>query len=94
MNNDEMDYLLDRLSDVLISCVILSTLFLLLWFVYYLLAGDWTYKVHSRFFELSRRDFDLVNYWGMAITKVLSIVFFLFPYLSIKILMRKKRRIK
>jgi hypothetical protein len=92
MNKDEQDNLLDRAADVFLYCFLMSFALLLLWFVFYLLAGDWAYSIHTGWFELSRHDFDLVNYWGMAFTKFCAIIIFLFPYLSIKLLLRKKRK--
>jgi phosphatidylglycerophosphate synthase len=92
MNMDEQDNLLDRVADILLWCFLLSFALLLLWFVFYLLAGNWAYSIHAGWFELSRRDFALVNYWGMAFTKVFAIIIFLLPYLSIKLVLRKKRK--
>jgi hypothetical protein len=56
-----------------------------------LTAGDWAYGLHARWFELSRRDYALVNYWGIAFAKVGAILFFLIPYFSIKLVQRKKK---
>ena len=92
MNKDEQDNLLDRVAGIFLWCFLLSFALLLLWFVFYLLAGDWAYSIHAGWFELSRRDFALVNYWGMAFTKFCAIIIFLFPYLSIKLVMRKKSK--
>lgn len=90
MNKDEQDNLLNRLAGIFLRCFLLSYALLLIWFVFYLLAGEWAYSINSRWFELGRRDFNLVNYWGIAFTKVCAIIFFLFPYLSIKLVLRKK----
>ena len=92
MNMDEQDNLLDRVADILLWCFLLSFALLLLWFVFYLLAGNWAYSIHAGWFELNKRDFALVNYWGMAFTKVFAIMIFLLPYLSIKLVLRKKRK--
>jgi len=87
MNKDEQDNLLDRVADIFLWCFLLSFSLLLLWFVFYLLAGDWAYRIHAGWFELSRRDFTLLNYWGIAFTKICAIIFFLFPYISIKLVL-------
>ena len=92
MNTGEQDNLLDRAADIFLWCFLLSFALLLLWFVFYLVAGDWAYRIHVGWFELSKRDFALVNYWGMAFTKVCAIIIFLLPYLSIKLVLRKKRK--
>ena len=92
MNKDDQDILLNRLAGIFLRCFLLSYALLLLWFVFYLLAGNWAYSIHAGWFELSKRDFALVNYWGMAFTKVFAIIIFLLPYLSIKLVLRKKRK--
>ena len=92
MNIDEQDNLLDRVAEIFLWCFILSFALLLLWFVFYLLAGNWAYSIHAGWFELGKRDFALVNYWGMAFTKVFAVMIFLLPYLSIKLVLRKKRK--
>jgi hypothetical protein len=91
MNREEQDNLLDRVAGIFLCCFLLSFALLVLWFVFYLLAGDWAHGIHAGYFELSRRDFALVNYWGMAFAKFCAIIIFLFPYLSIKLVLRKKR---
>jgi hypothetical protein len=91
MNKDEQDNLLLRAADVFLWCFLLSYALLIFWLVIYLLAGDWIYGVNARWFEVSMHDFTLVNYWGMAFIKLCAIVFFLVPYLSIRIVLRKKR---
>ena len=92
MNKEELDNLLLRVADIFLCCFLLTYALLLLWFVLYSLAGDWAYTIQARWFEMNRRDFTLVNYWGIAFTKICAIIFFLFPYLSIKFVLRKKRR--
>jgi hypothetical protein len=64
----------------------------MLWFVLFLLAGDLVYSVHSRLFELSRRDFDLMNYCGMAFLKICGITVFLFPWIAIQLVIRKAEK--
>lgn len=92
MNQDEWKNLLRGVAGIFLRCFFLSLALLLLWFVFYLVAGDWAYSIHSRWFELSRRDFGLINYYGMALTKICVILFFLFPYLSIRLVLRQKER--
>ena len=92
MNMDEQDNLLDRVAGIFLWCFLLCYVLLLLWFVLFLFAGNWAYNIQAGWFELSRHDFALVNYWGIAFTKICAIIFFLFPYLSIKLVLRKKRK--
>jgi len=89
MDKDEQNNLLDAMAGIFVRCFFLSVGILLFWFVFYLLAGNWAYSVHSKWFELSRHDFDLMSYYGMAFIKLCAFLFFLFPYLAIKLVLRK-----
>ena len=91
MTNDEQNKLLDVLAGVFLRCFVLAVCLLLFSFVFYLLAGDWAYSIHSRWFQLTRHDFDLMYYYVMAFMKIASFLFFLFPYVSIKLILRKKQ---
>jgi len=91
MTKDELNNILDAKAGVLLRCFVLSFCLLLFWFVLYLLAADWIYCIHSKWFEISRHDFDLMNYYGMGLIKIVSFLFFLFPFISIKLILRKKK---
>ena len=91
MTTQEQTDIFNTLAAILLWCFVLSIALLLLWFVGFLLAGDFAYGVHSRWFELSRPAFDLMNYYGMAFVKACAIIYFLFPYIAIKIVVRKNR---
>ena len=81
---------LDSLARVLIRCFILTAGVLLIWFVFYLLLGGWAHGIHARMFELTREQFDLVMYCGMGLTKMCALVFFLIPYIAIRLVLRGK----
>jgi hypothetical protein len=92
MSRREWDNLLDRLSGILIRCFFLSLALLLFWFLFYVLGGgDLSYRINSRWSALSRHDYDLLNYYAMAFVKMCAILFFFFPYLAIRLVVRKPR---
>jgi hypothetical protein len=93
MNTDEQDNFLDRIAGIFLRCFFMCYALLLLWFFLYLFAGNWAYGIQAGWFELSRQDFALVNYCTIAFTKICAIVFFLFPYVLIRLVLRKKREI-
>ncbi len=93
MCRDELNDLLDCVSGVLIRCFLLSFALLLVWFLFFLLGGEQGYRIHSQWFDLSRRDYDLLSYYGMAFMKISVILFFLFPYIAIRLVRRKCGRI-
>ncbi|HOE19083.1 MAG TPA: hypothetical protein PLX02_15080 [Syntrophorhabdaceae bacterium] len=91
MGNEEHIYLLERLSAVLIRCFFFSLAVLFLWFIFFLIGGDAGYRLHSQLFGLSRHDYDVLNYFGIAFTKICAFLFFLFPYISIRLVLRKRK---
>lgn len=91
MNQDEQNELLAKVADIFLWCFFLSVILLLFWFVFYLVSGYWVYRLHSNWFEISKHEYDLINYSGMALVKINVILFFLFPYLAIKLVLRKKK---
>lgn len=83
---------LDVVSSVLIRCFFLVFAFVLFWFLFFVVGGTWAYQLHSTWFQLSYREYVLLNYYGIAFTKICNIVFFLFPYLAIRWVLRGKKR--
>ena len=90
MNADEMSKRLDAAAEILLRCFLFSLAILIVWFMSYVVGGDWIYSIHSKWFDLSKHEFALMNYYGMALLKLFAIVFFLLPYGSIKLMLRKK----
>lgn len=91
MNNTEPNSL-QRASDILLRCTLLSFALLLISFTFYLAAGDWAYGIHARLFDISRQEFTLIYYGGMGLLKTLALVLFLIPYLAIRLVLRKGGR--
>ncbi len=91
MIDDEQGALLQAIAGVLIRSFLMTFALLMFWFVLYLALGDFGYDIHSKWFELSKGDYSRMNYYGMAFIKVCGTLFFLFPYLSIKLVLSKKK---
>ena len=49
------------------------------------LAGDWMFQTHDKWFELSRPAFYVTHYAGMGLLKLMIFVFFLLPYLALRL---------
>jgi hypothetical protein len=81
----------EGLAAVLGGSFLISYAVLLLWFIIFLGAPDSLYGFNTKWFAISRHEFDLINYCGMAFLKIINLVFFLCPYLSIKLWLRKRR---
>ena len=65
---------------------------LLLWFLVFILAHDWMYLLHSRWFRLSIEQFDMIHYAGMAIYKIGVLLFNLVPWLTLYICQRNSEQ--
>ena len=79
-------------AQVLIRCFAGGVILLLIWFMAFLFGTDWLYAVNTRWFSISREQFILVNYCGIAAVKLIVYVFFLIPYISVRLVQRKHRR--
>jgi hypothetical protein len=56
---------------------------LLLWAGMFVFAHEWMYRLHTRWFTLSREAFDMLNYGGIGLYKLGNILFFLVPALAL-----------
>ena len=79
---------------IFLWCFVIAFVFLLFWFCIFIcpVSGDWAYSIHSRWIELERHEFDLLNYCGMGLFKMLSFVLFLLPYIAIRLVVRRARK--
>lgn len=76
---------------VLLRCFIYGFVLLLFWFVLFLAAGGWMYDFHSAMFEITRHEFNVINYCGMGLLKILVFVGFLIPYIAIRLTAKKQK---
>jgi len=83
---------LEILSRILIRCFVLGAVFITLWFIFFLVGGELGYTMHAKWFQISRHEYDLLNYYGMAFVKGCNFLFFLFPYIAIRMVLRRKRK--
>jgi hypothetical protein len=89
-NNERDDVFLQTLATVLLRSFLFGLAFLLLWFLLYLIFPGWMFEMNARWFTISKRDFDLINYFGIGFVKISILLFFFFPYLAIRSMLRKK----
>ncbi len=93
MGNEQLNYItLESLATILGGAFLINVVILLLWFIIVLICPDWLYGITSKWFSIDKHEFDIINYGGIAFYKVINIAFFLCPYLSVKLLLRKKKR--
>ena len=88
-NAESNDIFLQTLAKLLIRSFLFGLAFLLLWFLLYLIAPEWMFDMNVRWFNIDKRDFELINYFGIGFVKIVILLFFLLPYLAIKSMLRK-----
>ena len=67
-------------------CTLINFALLMWWFLFAVVAHDWTYRVHTKWFKISPEQFNAIHYGGMGIFKLIVIVFNLVPYLALRII--------
>ncbi|WP_299078252.1 DUF6868 family protein [uncultured Paraglaciecola sp.] len=67
-------------------CTLFNYSVLLIWALLFSLGHDWLHLMHSKWFSLTEQQFDLVNYSGMGLFKLLLFVFNLAPYIALSII--------
>jgi hypothetical protein len=75
----------------LLWCAVINYGILLVWFLLFILAHDWMYLLHGRWFRLSVEQFDMLHYAGMAIFKVGIILLNLVPYIALHLSLKSRR---
>ena len=76
---------IEIIREVLAWCAVINYSLLLLWFLMFSLAHDWLYGFHGKWFTLSVEQFDVTHYAGMAFFKLCIFLFYLTPYLVLRI---------
>ena len=66
-------------------CAVINIGLLLWWWLWFMLAHDWVYRIHTKWFNIPVGKFDVIHYSGMAIFKILIFVFNIVPYLALRI---------
>jgi hypothetical protein len=88
-NPSETNELLDAIAKVLLRCFVLAYLLLLLWTALVVFVPG---PIHAqgKWFGLSPDEVDVIHYCGIAFVKLCALLFFLFPYISIWLVLRRK----
>jgi hypothetical protein len=73
------------IRSVLLWCTIINYGILLVWLLAFISAHDPIQRLHDRWFHLSRDQFDVLHYGGMAIFKIGILLFNLIPFIAMSI---------
>ena len=77
---------IDTVRAFFMWCTILNGALLVLSSVICACAGDWVYRMHSKWFTISREAFNVAIYCFIGLFKVLVLVFNLVPYVALIII--------
>jgi len=78
-----MDLIL--LQSFLLWCSVINISILLVWFAMFVVAHDFIYDLHSRWFKISHETFNTIHYGGMGFWKLLVFLFNIVPYTVLSI---------
>jgi hypothetical protein len=73
----------NEIKEILLWCIGINYALVGIWFGVFSLAHDLLYRFHSRWFKLSVETFDAIHYAGMAIYKILIMLFNLVPWIAL-----------
>jgi hypothetical protein len=76
---------IDGTRKALLACAVINYGILLVWFLVFLLAHDWLYQLHSRWFHFSAEHFDMLHYAAMALYKLGIILLNVVPYIALRL---------
>ncbi len=77
---------IEALQNVLGLSALINYLLLIVWFVTYRCCAEPIFKLHNRWFNLTREQFVGIHYACMAFLKIFTFMLFLAPYLAICII--------
>ncbi len=73
------------LRDLLIWSLVFNYVILMVWFIAITVAHDGVYRLHTRWFGMSRETFDAIHYGGMAVYKIGILLLNLAPLVAVLI---------
>jgi hypothetical protein len=79
----------DTLAKVLLRCGLFGYLLLLLSVGVRLFAGETIWRLNSNLFGLSKHELELIIYGCIVAIKLVALLFFLIPWLAIRLVLRK-----
>ncbi len=72
----------DTIKELLLYSLVFNYAVLIIWSGVFILAHDWMYRLHCRWFKLSVETFDALHYAGMAVYKIGILLLNLAPLIA------------
>lgn len=82
---------LEVVAKILLRCWIFGFLLLMIWFGFFMLAGNVIDDLHGNMFGLNPHELSIIHYCGMAFVKLVVICFFFFPWAAIRLVLGKAK---
>ncbi len=70
----------------LLWCLVVNYGILLLWLLVFWFGHDWMFRLHNRWFLLSKERFDGIHYASMAAYKLGIVLLNLTPYVALRLI--------
>ena len=78
---------MDQLQSFFMWCTVINSAILLWWWLAFAWMHDWVFKMHTRWYDLTKEKFDAIQYLVIGLLKIAIIVFNLVPYLALLIIL-------
>jgi hypothetical protein len=78
---------METARDFFLWCTVINYGVLLVWFLFFMLAHDWMYRFHGKWFSFTLERFDAMHYATMAAFKLGIILLNLVPLVAVCIIM-------
>lgn len=72
---------MDTLTQFLGWATLINYLILCLWFALFAFAKEWLFNLHTNWFDITKAQFEMFHYSGMAIYKMFIVFFAMIPFI-------------
>jgi len=77
---------IELLKSFLLWCSVINISLLALWFLAFVMAKDFIYKIHTRWYDIPKEKFDSIHYSAIAYWKLSIYLFNIVPYIALVII--------
>ncbi len=76
---------IETVRSILAWCSVINIGLLVWWWLFLILAHDFVFRFHGKWFSLSKERFDTIHYSGMLFYKLCIFLFNIVPYIALRI---------
>ena len=76
---------IEQVREVLAWCTGINFGILFFWWLMFMLAHDFVYRLHTKWFNIPPAEFDAIHYKAMAYYKLAIFLFNLVPFIALTI---------